>query len=186
MKIISQNILANLITFSRVGLIPWLIAGELQGNYFQSLMIMFMICFTDIIDGKVARKGGGSNKIGKILDVTADFIVVISIFLFWYIQKKISLYILFLLFSSFASFVVLSFLKKEIVKNRMGQYTGAVCFAGIILVLISRTYFSVWVIEIKYAVYIMLSVFLILSTIENILLIVNLVSSFRTGRSIGE
>ena len=63
MKKISQNILANLITFSRVGLIPWLIAGEIQGNYFQSLMIMLIICFTDIIDGKVARKGGGSNKI---------------------------------------------------------------------------------------------------------------------------
>ena len=168
LKNIDKNIIANLITFLRVLLIPWLIYSELQVNHIQSLVIMLVICATDIFDGMIARKSGKSNERGKVYDITADFMVVFSIFLLWYLQKKVSIYILFLLLFCFLSFILLSLLKKKMNKNKIGQYAGTVCFAGIITILFSRIFYFEWVAEVQNIAYIIISVFLIMSILENI------------------
>jgi CDP-diacylglycerol--glycerol-3-phosphate 3-phosphatidyltransferase len=48
-----------------------------------------------------------------IYDIAADFMVVFSIFLLWYIQKKVAIYILFLLLFCFYK---LFFRKRRIFK----------------------------------------------------------------------
>jgi len=173
LKNIDKNVIANLITFLRVLLFPWLVYSELQVNHIQSLAIMLVICATDIFDGMIARKSGKSNERGKVYDITADFMVVFSIFLLWYIQKKVAIYILFLLLFCFASFILLSLLKKKMNKNKIGQYAGTVCFAGIITILFSRILYFEWVVEVQNIVYIIISIFLIMSIIENIFNMIN-------------
>jgi len=168
LKNIDKNIIANLITFLRVLLIPWLIYSELQFNHTQPLVIMLVICATDIFDGMIARKSIKSDERGKIYDIAADFLVVFSVFLLWYLQKKVSIYILFLLLFCFLSFILLSLLKKKMNKNKIGQYAGVVCFAGIITILFSRIFYFEWVAEVQNIAYIIISVFLIMSILENI------------------
>jgi len=41
--------------------------GELQGKYFQSLMIILLISMSDIVDGMVAKQAESSCKGGDIL-----------------------------------------------------------------------------------------------------------------------
>ena len=80
----NKGFLANLITFSRIVFIPFLIIGELQEKYVQSLIIILLISMSDIIDGMVAKQAGNNCKGGDIFDVVADFMVVLSIFVLWY------------------------------------------------------------------------------------------------------
>jgi len=176
-KKFSPNILANMVTLLRVAAIPYFIMAEIQGRYFQSLVVMLLVCMSDMIDGAIARTADANNNTGKAFDITADFIFIISIFLFWYIHQEVYFYILFLGFFSFLSFVFLSLLHKKIVKNKIGQYTGTACFAGILFILIGRIYFPERTIEIKNIVYSTINIFLILSIFENILNIKKFYSS---------
>ncbi|RXG63140.1 CDP-diacylglycerol--glycerol-3-phosphate 3-phosphatidyltransferase, partial [Candidatus Atribacteria bacterium 1244-E10-H5-B2] len=72
----NKGFLANLITFSRIVFIPFLIISELQEKYVQSLIIILLISMSDIIDGMVAKQAESSCKGGDIFDVIADFMVV--------------------------------------------------------------------------------------------------------------
>jgi len=120
--------LANLITFSRIVFILFLIISELQEKYVQSLIIILLISMSDIIDGIVAKQKGNGCKGGDIFDIIADFMVVLSVFVLWYLKQMVSAYIIFLILFSFITFGYISFLKKKIVKNKIGKYVGAVCF----------------------------------------------------------
>jgi len=142
--------------------------GELQEKYFQSLMIIVLISMSDIIDGMVAKQAESSCKGGDIFDIAADFMVVLSIFVLWYFKQMVSVYIIFLILLSFISFVYISFLKKKIVKNKIGKYVGAVCFSGITVIIITRLYFKEIYISLQNLVLIIISIYLIISIIENV------------------
>jgi CDP-diacylglycerol--glycerol-3-phosphate 3-phosphatidyltransferase len=123
---------------------------------------------SDIIDGMVARQAGNNCKGGDIFDVVADFMVVLSIFVLWYLKQMVSVYIILLILLSFISFVYISFLKKKIVKNKIGKYAGAVCFLGITVIIFTRLYFKEIYIGLQNLVIIIISIYLIISIIENI------------------
>jgi len=164
----NKGFLANLITFSRIVFIPFLILCELQEKYFQSLMIILLISMSDIIDGMVAKQAESNCKGGDIFDIVADFMVVLSVFVLWYLKQRVSIYIIFLILFSFITFGYISFLKKKIVKNKIGKYVGAVCFSGITVILFSRLYFKEIYISVQNLVLIIVSIYLIISIIENI------------------
>ena len=142
--------------------------GELQGKYFQSLMIILLISISDIVDGMVARQAESSCKGGDIFDIAADFMVVLSIFVLWYLKQMVSAYIIFLILLSFISFVYISFLKKKIVKNKIGKYVGAVCFLGIMVITFTRLYLKEIYISVQNLTLIFISIYLIISIIENV------------------
>ncbi|HER23573.1 MAG TPA: hypothetical protein ENO17_00685 [Candidatus Atribacteria bacterium] len=167
-KNINKNFLANLITFSRITFIPFLMLSELQGKYAQSLMIILLICMSDIVDGMVARQAESSCKGGDIFDIVADFMVVLSVFVLWYLRQMVAVHIIFLILLSFISFGYSSFLKKKIIKNKIGQYAGAVCFSGITVIIFTRLYFKEMYIGIQNLVVVIISIYLIVSIIENI------------------
>lgn len=164
----NKGILANLITFSRIFFIPFLIIGELQEKYVQSLIVMLLISMSDIVDGMVAKQAKSNYKVGDIFDIVADFMVVLSIFVLWYLKQIMPIYIIFLILFSFVTFIYISFLKKKIVKNKIGQYAGAVCFSGIIVIIFTRLYFEEIYIRVQNVVLIIISIYLIMSIIENI------------------
>jgi len=142
--------------------------GELQGKYFQSLMIILLISMSDIIDGMVAKQAESSCKGGDIFDIVADFMVVLSIFVLWYLKHTVSAYIVFLILFSFITFGYISFLKKKVVKNKIGKYVGAVCFSGITVIIFTRLYFKETYISVQNLTLIFISIYLIISIIENI------------------
>ena len=123
---------------------------------------------SDIIDGMVAKQAKSSCKGGDIFDIVADFMVVLSIFVLWYLKQMVSVYIILLILLSFISFVYISFLKKKIVKNKIGKYVGAVCFSGITVIIFNRLYFKEIYISLQNLVVIIISIYLIISIIENI------------------
>jgi len=145
----NKGFLANLITFSRIVFIPFLIISELREKYVQSLIIILLISMSDIIDGMVAKQAESSCKGGDIFDLVADFMVVLSIFVLWYLKQMVSAYIIFLILLSFITFGYISFLKKKIVKNKIGKYVGAICFLGITVIIFTRLYFKEMYIDSK-------------------------------------
>ena len=123
---------------------------------------------SDIIDGIVAKQAGNYCKGGDIFDIVADFMVVLSIFVLWYLKQRVSVYIIFLILFSFITFGYISFLKKKIVKNKIGKYVGAVCFLGITVIIFSRLYFKEIHVSSQNLVVVIISIYLIISIIENI------------------
>jgi len=142
--------------------------GELQEKYFQSLIIILLISISDIVDGIVAKQAESNYKGGDIFDIAADFMVVLSIFVLWYLKQRVSVYIIFLILFSFISFGYISFLKKKIVKNKIGKYVGAVCFLGITVIIFTRLYFKEMYIGSQNLVVVIISIYLIISIVENI------------------
>ena len=141
--------------------------SELQEKYVQSLIIILLISMSDIIDGMVAKQAESSCKGGDIFDIAADFMVVLSIFVLWYLKQMVSVYIILLILLSFISFVYISFLKKKIVKNKIGKYVGAVCFSGITVIIFARLYLKEIYISVQNLTLIFISIYLIISIIEN-------------------
>ena len=164
----NKGFLANLITFSRIAFLPFLIISELQEKYVQSLIIILLISMSDIIDGMVAKQAESNCKGGDIFDIVADFMVVLSIFMLWYLKQMVPVYIIFLILFSFITFGYISFLKKKIVKNKIGKYVGAVCFLGITVIIFTRLYFKEIYISLQNLVVLIISIYLIISIIENV------------------
>ena len=123
---------------------------------------------SDIIDGMIAKQAESNCKGGDIFDIVADFMVVLSIFVLWYLKQMVPAYIIFLILISFITFAYISFLKKKIVKNKIGKYVGAVCFLGITVIIFTRLYFKEIYIGLQNLVVVIISVYLIISIIENI------------------
>jgi CDP-diacylglycerol--glycerol-3-phosphate 3-phosphatidyltransferase len=123
---------------------------------------------SDIIDGMVAKQAKSSCKGGDIFDIVADFMVVLSIFVLWYLKQMVSVYIILLILLSFISFGYISFLKKKIAKNKIGKYVGAVCFSGITVIIFTRLYLEEIYISLQNLVVIIISIYLIISIIESI------------------
>ncbi|GAG97415.1 unnamed protein product, partial [marine sediment metagenome] len=126
------------------------------------------INMSDIVDGMIAKQAESNCKGGDIFDIVADFMVVLSIFVLWYLKQMVSAYIIFLILFSFITFGYISFLKKKIVKNKIGKYVGAVCFLGITVIIFARLYFKEIYISLQNLVVIIISIYLIISIIENI------------------
>jgi len=67
----------NALSFVRILLIPlffWLIAH--RGTEVAGLLLLGLVSSTDWVDGYVARRTGSVSELGKILDPTADRLVI--------------------------------------------------------------------------------------------------------------
>jgi CDP-diacylglycerol--glycerol-3-phosphate 3-phosphatidyltransferase len=105
---------------------------------------------------------------GDIFDITADFMVVLSVFVLWCLKQRVFIYIILLILFSFITFGYISFLKKKIIKSKIGKYVGAVCFSGITVIIFTRLYLKEIFTSSQNLVLIFISVYLIISIIENI------------------
>jgi CDP-diacylglycerol--glycerol-3-phosphate 3-phosphatidyltransferase len=72
--------LPNKLTLGRVIAVPFFIAAYLLGWYILALIIFIAASFTDMLDGKIARKRNLVTNFGKIMDPLADKILVYSAF----------------------------------------------------------------------------------------------------------
>lgn len=74
--------LPNLLTLSRIFLVPFILAGMAQAGRWSCLfavMAFGLAAFTDFIDGYLARSGNQVTRLGKFLDPLADKVLVCSV-----------------------------------------------------------------------------------------------------------
>jgi CDP-diacylglycerol--glycerol-3-phosphate 3-phosphatidyltransferase len=74
-----QQNLPNLITFFRIALIPALIIVLLKSGPVEALLagaIFHVACWSDFLDGYLARRWNISSTVGKLLDPLADKLIV--------------------------------------------------------------------------------------------------------------
>ena len=72
--------LPNKLTVARVIAVPFFIAAYMMGYYLPAFIIFIAASFTDLLDGKIARKYNLVTNFGKIMDPLADKILVYSAF----------------------------------------------------------------------------------------------------------
>jgi len=73
--------IANLFTFLRLALVPFVIRAILQGNHLTAMGLVIIAGITDIIDGAMARSFNLSTNTGAYLDPIADKCLLSGIFL---------------------------------------------------------------------------------------------------------
>lgn len=72
--------LPNKLTVGRVIAVPFFIAAYMFELYIPAFVIFVLASFTDMLDGKIARKNNLVTNFGKIMDPLADKILVYSAF----------------------------------------------------------------------------------------------------------
>src|SRR5215472_9343425 len=72
---------ANLFTFLRLGLVPFVVRAILQGNHLLALVLFIAAGLTDVVDGALARGFSMVTPSGAYLDPLADKCLLSGIFL---------------------------------------------------------------------------------------------------------
>ena len=72
--------LPNKLTIARVIAVPFFIAAYMMELYLVAFVLFIAASFTDMLDGKIARKNNLVTNFGKIMDPLADKILVYSAF----------------------------------------------------------------------------------------------------------
>ena len=72
--------LPNKLTIGRVVAVPFFIAAYMLEYYLVAFIIFMAASFTDMLDGKIARKYNLVTNFGKIMDPLADKVLVYSAF----------------------------------------------------------------------------------------------------------
>jgi CDP-diacylglycerol---glycerol-3-phosphate 3-phosphatidyltransferase len=73
--------LPNILTFLRISLIPVLVVLLLDPRPRESILAavtFFLACWSDFLDGYLARRRGISTPLGQLLDPLADKLIVVS------------------------------------------------------------------------------------------------------------
>jgi CDP-diacylglycerol--glycerol-3-phosphate 3-phosphatidyltransferase len=68
----------NIITSARVPLTLLQLCFILRGETVSAMLVFAAICFTDILDGAVARALGACTRLGATMDVAADVLYVMA------------------------------------------------------------------------------------------------------------
>ena len=127
--------LPNALSYMRILLSPIFFYTFINGLILISIGILVLAGITDILDGFIARKKGISSIKGAYLDVTSDFILIISCFLAFVVMGWYDSFILVLIIFMFILFIGTSGLKKP-VYDLVGKYLGAYLMVMIFISLI--------------------------------------------------
>ena len=68
----------NVLTIIRLLLVPVYIAFFVLGEKYSALTAFLLACFTDLLDGRIARKDNLIKDLGKLMDPLADKIMVLT------------------------------------------------------------------------------------------------------------
>jgi len=74
--------LPNILTLSRILLLPLLLFMILSSSYqlnLYSVILFIFVSFTDFLDGLIARYHGSTSEFGKMLDPIADKLLVVGV-----------------------------------------------------------------------------------------------------------
>lgn len=81
------------------------------------IIVFFLICITDFIDGKIARKIKAESLLGSFLDVIADFIFIISSLVLLNFNNMIPIWVTVIALIKFIEFIVTCYIIKRCNNN---------------------------------------------------------------------
>lgn len=70
--------LPNLLTLSRIALVPWLVVLLQEQQFLISLIVFIVAGITDGLDGYIAKRYNAQTRLGAILDPLADKALLVS------------------------------------------------------------------------------------------------------------
>lgn len=73
--------LPNLFTLARLVLTPFVVLAILNGRYGRAIVLFFAAGISDVVDGFLARRLGGSTPAGAYFDPVADKILLSAIYI---------------------------------------------------------------------------------------------------------
>ncbi|HMK53397.1 MAG TPA: CDP-alcohol phosphatidyltransferase family protein [Methanobacteriaceae archaeon] len=123
------------VTLLRLLAAPLFLYLFFDNQYVLSLIILILAGFTDLLDGYLARKMNATSNMGAYLDVTVDFILIMTCFMAFVIKGWYDPLILLIIVAMFILFVATSGLKKP-VYDPVGKYLGAFLMGMIFLSII--------------------------------------------------
>jgi CDP-diacylglycerol--glycerol-3-phosphate 3-phosphatidyltransferase len=129
---------ADMISISRVLLLPALLYAEIKVLPLLSLVVIIIVIATDVLDGRVARACGTACSMGAILDMTADFAVVFITYMTLWLEKQMNAGPVVMVIVSFTVYASSLCISNKIAPNRLGKYAGASCYTGILVFFILR------------------------------------------------
>ena len=166
---IKQNI-PNTLTLLRLIAIPHLIYSFNYLSMFVTFSIFLAAIISDLVDGYVARKISSTSKFGAYLDVIVDFIFITGMYFFFSFKGIYSPWLLLVIVFVFAQFIISNILLKQTIYDPIGKYFGSILFGGIgVTILISEQLISNLIIFSDQIVYIMVTVFIVISALVSLL-----------------
>jgi len=125
---------ANLLTFSRLILLPVVIVGVVTRHGYIAVGVMALIVLTDLLDGRIARRLGQAAAFGASLDSTVDFVLIYSLFITFYAVGRLATYQFAFLYLAMLTILSLQFALMaaggaEIATTKLGKVTGALQYA---------------------------------------------------------
>ncbi|HOF89827.1 MAG TPA: CDP-alcohol phosphatidyltransferase family protein [Armatimonadota bacterium] len=81
---------ANLLTASRLALLPVIIVGLVSGRGYLAAGGMLLALITDLLDGRLARKLQQASAFGATLDSVVDFVLIYGLFITLYLIGRLA------------------------------------------------------------------------------------------------
>jgi len=120
---------SNLITLSRIALLPFIVIFLINGYRFTALVCMLFLLISDALDGYVARRLKQVSDIGKFLDPVCDKLALSVILITLYAIGSLPLWGLIIIISRdiliiIGSFVLIKSRSVLYKSNSAGKITG--------------------------------------------------------------
>ncbi len=121
---------ANLLTYSRLILLPVVIVGVATRSGYLAVGAMVVLWITDLLDGRIARLMKQAGAFGKTLDSTVDFVLIYSLFITFYAAGRLATYQFAFLYLAMLTILSLQFAltaagRDEVASTTLGKVTGA-------------------------------------------------------------
>jgi phosphatidylglycerophosphate synthase len=111
---------------------------------------------TDLLDGFLARKLKVTSTIGAYYDALTDFVLIIGIYIFFSTKSYYPIWLIILIFASFAQFLVTSHYVKRLY-DPIGRYVGSALYIGIVLTLLFPTQAIFYFVQYAYVAFFFVS-----------------------------
>lgn len=131
-----KGIIPSMFTIIRIVLVPFFLYAFFSNLKIFSIGIFILACLTDAIDGYLARKLDVSSSFGAYIDVTADFILILTVFSAFIIKGIYPIWTLFIIVFMFLQFILTSKTKIP-VYDPVGKYYGLFLLLIIFITLLS-------------------------------------------------
>jgi phosphatidylglycerophosphate synthase len=136
----------NMLTFARLILLPIIIIGVVMQHGWVAVLGMALVIATDLLDGRVARRLGQANALGRVLDSTIDFVLIYTLFTALYAAGCIPTYQFLILYLSMLTILTLQLVmngteqSEGITGTTLGKATGAMQYGYLILLIVFQVF----------------------------------------------
>jgi cardiolipin synthase len=171
----------NILTFTRILILPFFAASLIYKEYDYALMLFVVAAITDLLDGLVARITKQITDFGKILDPIADKFFLLTSFILMSVYELMPKWLTIIVISKdlivITGSVILYFVtnKLKVEPSIWGKYASALQFILIGLILLS--------LYVRGSVDFPLAVFVVVAVITSISGVDYVVKGLRFGTS---